>query len=221
MKNQIPELDDNFFSDMAALFPWSSSCCTAHSFTAPPLSADEYITEVCPNENKARNNLIKALSDSCGKPWQGIEQETPLRRNTLIILAAYTVGYPVENDLRQMVSCMSEGKELPEPDKAILNAALPVLARAGDAHAFSNTVALSVIGSAKQSNGVLPSSWFLYLGQRDRIMWLLLNGYGRNKCFAETLGIVSHHYAECLMKRPLTETFMIPAVNSLQESQER
>jgi hypothetical protein len=71
------------------------------------------------------------------------------------------------------------------------------------------------VAAAKARSGVLPSAEWMFLAAHDRMLWLLLNGYGRRQPSAETLGVVAHHALEIAAGKPVARTMFREAAEDV------
>lgn len=82
-------------------------------------------------------------------------------------------------------------------------------------HAYEYTVFATMLSLAR-SDGVLPSADFLWLKIRDRVLWFVLNGVGRQTPTVEVAGIYAHWFAELELKRKLYVPMVDEATKALQ-----
>lgn len=71
-------------------------------------------------------------------------------------------------------------------------------------HAYINTLLAGAFYSMKKIGvGVLPSYYFIWLKEKDRVLFYALNNIGRSKDWAESAGIITHMFYEISLGRGL------------------
>lgn len=81
-------------------------------------------------------------------------------------------------------------------------------------HAYISTIMASMLEFAR-TQGVLPSSYFIWLKPMDRKLWYILNGVGRKVAFCEISGIYAHWIAEKVAMEPIEKPYVSKAVSGL------
>lgn len=82
-------------------------------------------------------------------------------------------------------------------------------------HAYVNTVLMRMLENAR---GVLPTSYFVWLKPKNRILFFSLNCLGRKEHFTEAAGCVNHFFAEKEMKSPILTQYVNDAVAGLSQA---
>lgn len=166
---------------------------------------------------KGSANQIFALQ--LGKLWSGWEN-LPDYGIALFAIFAARINHerkPAETLIKQIA--ISSGGE-----KLNLAGAKQIAEKYGSSkpvqtiiarHAYEYTVLATMLSLAR-SDGVLPSADFLWLKPRDRVMWFVLNGVGRQTPTVEVSGIYAHWFAELELKRKLYVPMVDEATVALQ-----
>lgn len=83
--------------------------------------------------------------------------------------------------------------------------------------AFANTALLFLLEWARKRGGVCATAEYRWLKPLDRSLWYGLSNAGRRAFFVEGGGIVAHHMAETVCRKPLPKPHVEEAVNGVQE----
>lgn len=143
----------------------------------------------------------KLFSNQLGKLFDNTKKLRKHERALLAIMAAHGCGdkkgamkavndmaLSVPKDLKKMPNLKSAEplmKYLDDPKVlAILNN-----------HSYTYTIFASMMQFAR-TTGVFPSSYFVWLKPRDRVLWYVINTVGRQVAFIEVAGIFAHWRAE-------------------------
>lgn len=81
-------------------------------------------------------------------------------------------------------------------------------------HAYVYTLIIGLIGFARIT-GVFPSSMLIWLKPRDRVLWYVVNGVGRQVAYVEVAAIFGHFKAEEVMKHKVHIPFTKKAFEGL------
>ena len=214
------QIDADFRRDMAERFPRSAfSSLAGRSVQSRMLSPSAWRAGL-PSGDAA--GVEAGLEAQMGARWSGLDSQPPVRQAAMLAMAAYAAGRDVGDllaDLNMWAVVASAGGSACDPcalvDDDLRMAARAVIEAAGADHAWEGTVALAVIRKAKRSNGVMPNSHYLWLAAHDRLLWLLLDGFGRRVPSIETLGAVAHEAAEQALGRPLAKPMLGAAAGAV------
>lgn len=81
-------------------------------------------------------------------------------------------------------------------------------------HAYVYTLMIGLVGFARIT-GVFPSSMLIWLKPRDRTLWYVVNGVGRQVAYVEVAAIFGHFKAEEVMKHKVHIPFTKKAFDGL------
>lgn len=81
-------------------------------------------------------------------------------------------------------------------------------------HAYVYTLMIGLLTFAR-GTGVFPSSMFVWLKPRDRVLWYVINGVGRQVAYVEVAAILGHYKAEEVMKHKVYIPFTKKAYDGL------
>lgn len=81
-------------------------------------------------------------------------------------------------------------------------------------HFFKKTVLAGLLETARE-DGVLPTSDFIWLKKKDRVLWYLMSNLGRRAAFAECSGIWCHYLAEKAFGRKVAMPMVYNAVKAM------
>lgn len=81
-------------------------------------------------------------------------------------------------------------------------------------HAYVYTLMIALISFARIT-GVFPSSMLIWLKPRDRVLWYVVNGVGRQVAYVEVAAIFGHYKAEEIMKHKVHIPFTKKAYEGL------
>lgn len=81
-------------------------------------------------------------------------------------------------------------------------------------HAYVYTLMIGLVTFAR-TTGVFPSSMFIWVKPRDRVLWYVINGVGRQVAYVEVAAIFGHYKAEEVMKHKVHIPFTKKAYEGL------
>lgn len=82
-------------------------------------------------------------------------------------------------------------------------------------HAYIFTVMMATLKAARK-NGILPSSYFIWLKPKNRSLWFALNTVGRFTVVTEAAGVYGHFLAEEIATHRIEQPYVKEAVNALE-----
>jgi intracellular multiplication protein IcmP len=170
-----------------------------------------------------KSKAEKLFSSQLGKLWAGPERLKKHELALLCIMAAHGAGdkagaMAAVNAMA--ISAAANPKKMPdfsttkplrkylENDrvKEILNK-----------HAYVYTIFAEMMLFARYT-GVFPSSYFVWLKPKDRVLFYILNCVGRQVAFIEVAGIVGHWKAEQVAGHKLEAPLVSKAVDGLERA---
>ncbi len=165
----------------------------------------------------------KLFISQLGKPYFSFDKLKKHEKALLCIMAANGCGdkagaMAAINAIAKSSASRNDPKKMPD-----FSAAQPLYKYIDDPrvkeviekHAYVFTVMAQMLEFAR-GTGVFPSSYFVWLKTRDRVLWYTLNCVGRQVPFVEIAGIFGHWRAEQLAKQKLDMPFVEKAVEGLQ-----
>lgn len=168
---------------------------------------------------KTEKHFISQL----GKIWQGFDKLKPHEKALIAIFAAQGCGdkkgaIAAVNAIA--ISATSDYKNVPD-----FSSAKPLFKYIEDPkvqniikkHAYIYTVLNQMLEFARET-GVLPTSYFIWLKPRDRILFYTLNCVGRQVAFIEVAGIFGHWKAEQIAGHKLEAPYVVKAVDGLERA---
>lgn len=84
-------------------------------------------------------------------------------------------------------------------------------------YAYNTTVLMGLLEAARK-NGVIPSSFFIWLRPYNRSLWYALNTVGRATSVCESAGVFAHFLAEKIAQHKLERPYVKEATNALEIS---
>lgn len=151
----------------------------------------------------------KLFASQLGEVWNGFDNLRPHEKAMFGVMIAC-----ICDDKKSAMAAINEmaissttaGSKMPEMGLAISLLKYKneeKVLKAIENSAFVYTAFIQLVALARKSVGVLPSSYFTWLKPRDRTLWYVLNGAGRQVSWVETAGIYAHWAAEVAGKRKI------------------
>lgn len=143
----------------------------------------------------------KLFSSQLGKLWAGSDRLKKHELALICIMAAHGCGDKkgAMNAVNLMaVNVAQNPKKMPDfsSTKALLKYLdEPKVQAVINKHAYIYTIMASMMEFAR-STGVFPSSYFVWLKPKDRVLFYILNCVGRQVSYVEVAGIFAHWKAE-------------------------
>lgn len=167
----------------------------------------------------------KRFVHQLGRLYNGLNKLRKHELALLCIFAAYAM-----NDKKGMMSAVNElavaasklpNNKMPNFDSVIQRLSKhlehPDCKRILKKHAYVNTLMAGMLTFARRT-GVLPSSYFIWLKPRDRVLWYIVNNMGRAVAFIEVGGIIGHFKAEQIANHSLETPFVSKAVDGVEKA---
>jgi intracellular multiplication protein IcmP len=165
----------------------------------------------------------KLFVSQVGKLWDGFDKLKKHEKALLLIFAAQACGdkkgaLDAVNAIA--ISCKDSPKKPPDFSSTkdlVKYLDNPKVKNVISKHAYVYTVMMAMLEFAR-TTGVLPSSYITWLKTRDRVLWYVLNSFGRQTPYIEAAGIFGHFKAEEVANHKLEVPYVINAVDGLEKA---
>ena len=163
----------------------------------------------------------KLFSSQLGKLWAGADRLKKHELALICIMAAHGCGDKkgAMNAVNSMaVNVAQNPKKMPDfsSTKALLKyLEEPKVQAVINKHAYIYTIMASMMEFAR-STGVFPSSYFVWLKPKDRVLFYILNCVGRQVSYVEVAGIFAHWKAEQTAGHKLEIPLISKAIDGLE-----
>lgn len=165
----------------------------------------------------------KLFCSQLGKLWAGPERLKKHEVALLSIMAAHGCGDKkgAMNAVNSMALSVAQNpKKMPD-----FSATKPLMKYLDDPkvkavfnkHAYVYTIMAQMMEFAR-TTGVFPSSYFVWLKPKDRVLFYILNCIGRQVAFIEVAGIFGHWKAEQIAGHKLEIPLVSKAVDGLERA---
>lgn len=177
-----------------------------------------------------KNRAEKLFSTQLGKLWEGPKKLPPYSRALFACIIAHLCKDKVaaSNGLEILARGMALAKvsflgpkTKDEIDYSYFDALIKkhyedervqqIIVR----YAYNNTVMMALLKEAR-NNGILPSSFFIWMRPRNRALWYCLNSVGRFAVVTEAAGVYSHFLAEEIAGHRIEQPYVKEAVLALE-----
>ncbi len=171
-----------------------------------------------------KNKAYRIFVSQMGVLWEGA-YELPEHRRALFALFLARIEHDADTAAK-LVDRLAESFAQGKPDFSMVAPLIEKYRQSKKAaqciqsHAYVMTVLASMLKIAR-SDGVLPSSDFIWLKPIDRELWYMLNTIGRQTAFCEVSGPFAHWKAELELGRPLFRPIIEEAIRGLESSLEK
>ncbi|WP_192485057.1 MULTISPECIES: hypothetical protein [Cysteiniphilum] len=175
------------------------------------------------NTHKAYNLMNSQL----GECWDGFDRlsceqkiiyvalcciinDKPKESEKLLSLACQFYASKPSIKKKQLMTCLQDLSQFVYTDAVIATV---------NRHAYLPTVFIGLYQHAK-TKGVISCSAFLWLKQKDRLLWYALNNVGRKAVFVEAAAANTHAYYETKVNHAIHYPMIESCVESLQKVSE-
>ena len=165
----------------------------------------------------------KLFSAQLGKLWAGADRLKKHELALLCIMAAHGCG-DKEGSMTAVnsmaISVAKNPKQMPDfSDSKKLRKYLEndKVKEILNKHAYVYTIFAEMMLFARYT-GVFPSSYFVWLKPKDRVLFYILNCVGRQVAFVEVAGIIGHWKAEQVAGHKLEAPLVSKAVDGLERA---
>ena len=181
------------------------------------------LTDVRNVNSLEKNKAEKLFSSQLGKLWSGPKRLKKHEYALLCIMAAHGSG-DKEGAMAAVnamaISAALNTKKMPnfsEANKLEKHLENPVVQKILDKHAYVYTIFAEMVIFSR-TTGVFPSSYFVWLKPRDRVLFYIINCVGRQVAFVEVAGIFGHWKAEQVAMHKLEAPLVSKAVEGLERA---
>lgn len=170
-----------------------------------------------------KNKAEKLFSSQLGKLWSGPEKLKKHELALLCIMAAHGCGDKngAMAAVNQMATSVAANpKKMPDfsASKALIKyLEEPRVKAILEKHAYIYTIFAEMMLFSR-TTGVFPSSYFVWLKPKDRVLFYILNCVGRQVAFVEVAGIFGHWKAEQVAGHKLEAPLVSKAVEGLERA---
>lgn len=171
----------------------------------PADSPEFWLRNAVRDEGDVRLAINEALVDQLGLRFSSWVELSDLHRTLMTYLALVIEG--LWDDAEELAHRMLTEKMLPRPASAQMIHGEILSNQLAVRHAYRRTMLLEALAMACQVSAFQPGA-HAWIGEFDRVAWLLMSGLQYPTPYAETAAIVAHHHAEKTAGRKLgTPTF--------------